>query len=725
MPTLRSLPQEGKNSREHGQDSVQSVPADKHSQHLIRSIVIAAVVVALVVVGIAGFALYTEYRANIEATEQRAESRVAVFHEHLKLAIGSLDAVMQAIADKIRADDFSGESFHASLIRMKAEMPILRVLLAVDEHGLIINESRDPYEARGTNVADRLYFNKHLEPDVRGVYIGPPVMSRIDGKWALPISRGVRDEDGSFRGVAVASISPYYFSDMFTAMDFGTDYAGFLTHTDGTVIALFPYDDTRIGTSVANSELFRRHLPTAGQGVFQERDPSDGITRIVAYRLIDPWPLAVSFSIPMQDGLAPFYRMAVIWAIVIAFVLLVIIFATRYQIGQILKLSEQAATLQRTTDDLRMGITQLRQAEEAVRESEERYRTLLELGERIGEAVVMLQDDERGTGMHTFVSDQWPHITGYSREELLNMSMADLIHPKDREMAVERHERRIRGEVLPGLYEITIVRKDGTEVPVEVVYASTQYKGKAASVGYIRDITDRKKMEEQLIVTDRLVSIGELASGIAHELNNPLTSVIGFSDLLLGKKYLPDDVKEDLGVVNREAKRTAQVVRNLLTFARKHEAEKKAVDIHGIIKLVLELRAYEQKLKNIKVHTRFASSLPEIIADGFQLQQVFLNIIINAEHFMTEEHGRGTLTITTERAGDIIRASFADDGPGIAKRNLGHLFDPFFTTKEVGKGTGLGLSISYGIITEHGGRIYAESKLGKGATFIVEFPISQ
>ncbi len=245
-----------------------------------------------------------------------------------------------------------------------------------------------------------------------------------------------------------------------------------------------------------------------------------------------------------------------------------------------------------------------------------------------------------------------------------------------------------------------------------------------ASVHLIRDITERKRMEGQLIITDRLASIGELSSGIAHELNNPLTSVIGFSELLLDRD-VPDDIKEDLEVINREAKRTAQVVRSLLTFARKHDTEKKPVDIHNIIQKVLELRAYEQKVSNIQVNTRFAPDLPEITADGFQLQQVFINIIINAEHFMIEAHRRGTMTITTERVGDIIRASFADDGPGIAKGNLGHLFDPFFTTKEVGKGTGLGLSICYGIITEHGGRIYAESKLGKGATFVVELPISK
>jgi len=245
-----------------------------------------------------------------------------------------------------------------------------------------------------------------------------------------------------------------------------------------------------------------------------------------------------------------------------------------------------------------------------------------------------------------------------------------------------------------------------------------------ACVHITRDITQRKKMEEQLIVTDRLASIGELASGIAHELNNPLTSILGFSDLLLGKD-IPDDVKEDLRVINREAQRTAGVVRNLLTFARKHAPEKKPMDINKTIQTVLELRAYEQKVNNIQVNTQFAPDLPEITADGFQLQQIFLNIIINAEHFMTEAHGRGTLTITTERVEDIIRASFIDDGPGIAEENLGYLFDPFFTTKEVGKGTGLGLSICHGIITEHGGRIYTESKLGKGATFVVELPISK
>ena len=216
-------------------------------------------------------------------------------------------------------------------------------------------------------------------------------------------------------------------------------------------------------------------------------------------------------------------------------------------------------------------------------------------------------------------------------------------------------------------------------------------------------------------MTDRLASIGELAAGAAHEMNNPLTGVIGFSELLL-EKDIPEDIREDVAIIHHEAKRVAEVVKNLLTFARKHPPSKQLVDINTVIAGVLGLRAYEQKVNNIQVITHFAPDLPEVMADHFQVQQVFFNIVTNAEYFMTEAHNKGTLTITTKRVGNVVRVSFADDGSGTSKEDLGHVFDPFFTTKEVGKGTGLGLSVCHGMITEHGGRIYAKSELGKGTT---------
>ena len=240
----------------------------------------------------------------------------------------------------------------------------------------------------------------------------------------------------------------------------------------------------------------------------------------------------------------------------------------------------------------------------------------------------------------------------------------------------------------------------------------------------MQDVTEERERQERLYLTDRLASVGEMASGIAHELNNPLTGVIGLSQLLVNDESLPTDLKEDAEAIHSEAQRAAAVVRNLLTFARKHASVREPTQINKVVEDVLRLRAYEHKVNNIQVNTLLDPALPEIEADYFQLQQVFLNIILNAESVMIEAHKGGTLTTTTKMADGHIVISFADDGPGIPKENLDRLFDPFFTTKEIGKGTGLGLSICYGIVTSHGGRIYPQSEKGKGATFIIKLPVN-
>lgn len=242
-----------------------------------------------------------------------------------------------------------------------------------------------------------------------------------------------------------------------------------------------------------------------------------------------------------------------------------------------------------------------------------------------------------------------------------------------------------------------------------------------ASVHITRDITERKHMEGQLLIADRLASIGELSAGIAHEINNPLTSVLGFTELLRDRE-LPADVREKIDLISRETERASGIARNLLTFSRRHDEAKAMVNVNDVIASVLELRSYQQKVNNIEVECH-TTELPEVDADYFRLQQVFLNIVINAEYFMIEAHQGGCLRITTELDDDVVRVTFTDDGPGIPEKDLGHLFDPFFTTKAVGKGTGLGLSICHGIVTGHGGDIYARSAPGKGATFVVELPV--
>ncbi|MBA7608378.1 Adaptive-response sensory-kinase SasA [subsurface metagenome] len=374
-------------------------------------------------------------------------------------------------------------------------------------------------------------------------------------------------------------------------------------------------------------------------------------------------------------------------------------------------------------------ITERKQAEEALRESEERYRALVNLGGKVGEAVVMLQDTEQGNAIHTFVSNEWPHITGYSRKELLGMSFLDLLTPKYHEASLKRHKRKMSGEIIPGLFEMSIITKDGTEVPIEVTSAYTTYRGQRANVAFIRDITERKQAEEkekelqqELYLSSRLAAVGELAAGVAHEISNPLTGILGFSQRLM-RKSTDEEVSHDLEIIHSEAQRVAKVVGNLLTFARRREPKKECLDINDILQQALELRAYELKTSDIEVVISLAPGLPRTMADFHQIQEVFLNIIFNAEQAMSEANGGGKLSVKTQQTRDYIRISFADDGPGIPAEHLDKVFDPFFTTRGEKGGTGLGLSLCHGIVAEHAGKIYAKSKPGKGATFFVELPL--
>jgi len=273
--------------------------------------------------------------------------------------------------------------------------------------------------------------------------------------------------------------------------------------------------------------------------------------------------------------------------------------------------------------------------------------------------------------------------------------------------------------------ELVAVRKDGSLFGVQVS-ASRIINEAGEPIGFMgsfTDMTERKKMSEQVVIADRLASLAEMASGVAHEINNPLTSVIGYAGLLMQDKDIPESLKEGVEVIHEGAERVAGIVKRLLTFARQTTAEKEYASINDIIATTLALQNYELETGNIKVDLQLDPDLPVALASSGQLQQVFLNLIMNAKTEMKSAHGKGQLLIKTERLDDTIRISFKDDGPGIKKENLDKIFDPFFTTREVGQGTGLGLSVCHGIVVDHGGRIYVESKPGKGATFIVELPV--
>jgi PAS domain S-box-containing protein len=376
-------------------------------------------------------------------------------------------------------------------------------------------------------------------------------------------------------------------------------------------------------------------------------------------------------------------------------------------------LREAAEELQWQTEKLSQEITERKQVEEKIKHAAEEWRTTFD---SITDLVSINDSEQKILRVNTAFAKAFNMMP----QDVIGKHCYEVVHGTQGPLPNCPHIQTMKSKK-PAKGEFLLPDRE-TYLHISTSPMFNDNGEVVGSVHIARDITKRRQMEEQLIMTDRLASIGELVAGTAHELNNPLTTIIGFSQLLK-EGNIPDEIKDDLDTICGEAERSAGIVKNLLSFARKHGPVKQVSRLTSIIEDVLKLRAYEQRVGNIKVVTQFAPDVPEIMVDYFQMQQVFFNIIINAENAMTKAHNGGTLTINTERINHFVKVSFIDDGPGITKENMGRIFNPFFTTKEVGKGTGLGLSICHGIVTEHEGRIYAKSNPGKGTTFIVELPV--
>ena len=370
-------------------------------------------------------------------------------------------------------------------------------------------------------------------------------------------------------------------------------------------------------------------------------------------------------------------------------------------------------------------VTERLQMMEALRRSEERYRTMLD---EMEEAYYEVDFN----GNFTFFSDALCRQLGYSRAEIMGMNYKLYIPPENAKRVFEVYNNVFRTGEPHKSFASSQIKKDGTRAYTEdSIFPMRDDEGRIIGFrGISRDVTERKQREEErkqleqkAQYASRLASVGELAAGVAHEINNPLTAVIGYAHLLLDRKDIPIDIKRDVEVINEGAQRVAGIVKKLLVFARQAKPERTYVDINEIINNTLELRAYSLRGNNVKVILQLDPDLPMTVADPGQLQQVFLNLIMNAEAEVKQAHGGGKLAIKTEQLGGNIRISFKDNGLGIARENLERVFNPFFTTRKVGQGTGLGLSVCHGIVTEHKGRIWAESQVGRGATFIVELPI--
>jgi two-component system NtrC family sensor kinase len=313
--------------------------------------------------------------------------------------------------------------------------------------------------------------------------------------------------------------------------------------------------------------------------------------------------------------------------------------------------------------------------------------------------------------------------TGYQLHEIIRMRITNFIEPEQRDRLFKLFKARLASPQAAATFELPVRGKGARKALLEITFRVRRLGQRPVSIHCIaRDITQRRELEQQLRQTEKLSTIGKLVAGVAHELNNPLTSIIGYASLLRENDRL-QPYQGDLEIIFHQADRARIIVKDLLTFARKFDLDTKPVDINQVLQTSLTLTRPVLQSQNIQVTTSLDFSIPLTLADPHQLEQVFVNLITNAAQALATVTRPRQLTITAKQAKENILLSFADNGPGILPEIANRIFDPFFSTKQVGEGTGLGLSICFGIISEHKGRIWTEDSPGGGATFYIELPI--
>jgi PAS domain S-box-containing protein len=324
-------------------------------------------------------------------------------------------------------------------------------------------------------------------------------------------------------------------------------------------------------------------------------------------------------------------------------------------------------------------------------------------------------------GLISYANRRW-FDAGFEQRDLLGRPLLELAEPGYIRPLADALQKTLNSQQVDNL-ELQIVRNSGAAGKFSANLSPMRdEQGTVTSIVLVlTDITNSAVLRDKLVHTEKMAAVGQLVSGVAHEVNNPLTAILGFADLLMENPELPESARKDMRVILQEAQRTKQIVQNLLSFARQMPPQRNAVQLNSILRRTVQLRSYDFTSHGVDIVEHLDEGLPEVMGDAHQLQQVFLNILNNAYDALHEVGRAPRIEIMSTTAGDVVEVSFRDNGNGISEPDK--IFDPFFTTKEIGKGTGLGLSICYGIVKEHGGEILCHNNAGgHGATFIVRLP---
>jgi PAS domain S-box-containing protein len=364
-----------------------------------------------------------------------------------------------------------------------------------------------------------------------------------------------------------------------------------------------------------------------------------------------------------------------------------------------------------------MDITERREIEHRLHQQQEFARRLVD---SFPDLILVLDT----AANYTFVSPRSKEILGYEPQEIAAMGFGHCAHPDDMPSVQALYGDIVAGRQTFASLEARVRHKQGGWRLIRFNFSPLSEEN--GNIGGVilsgRDVTDLKRLEEQLIQAEKLAAMGQMLAGVAHELNNPLTAILGVTELLRERSGPDESTRRQLELTHRQARRAARIVQNLLEFSRPASPQKKPLDVNNLIERTLQLHEHSLRRNNIEVNIHLPADLPGVIGDANQLIQIFLNLVTNAEQAIREVRDSGRIQIRAGRNGNQVTITVQDDGVGIRPEALPRIFDPFYTTKRPGGGTGLGLSICMSIIREHGGNIEAETLPAGGSAFTIYLP---
>lgn len=652
---------------------------------------------------IAGAWLYTVERVH----SQRAEATASEFSKNANLAL-ALDVHTNQLLKGI--DQFvilMKNQYEGSAKRIPIKQLITPVMASPPFNFIgVTNERGDVLEAiqefAPTNVSDREMFKVHQQRDSKALLVSAPILGRISGRWAITLSRRVNKPDGTFGGVAAISIEPRYLTELFENTSLGPNDIMSLVLADGMTLARRRGPTIEFGSNISQSQLMteRTQHPT---GNYIGPGGVDGKLRVFSYRTMKDYPVIATVGTSAADAFAVTerriranYQTAGLASVIIALVCVVGVVLLARQERARLQLGEQASLLDKAQDAILVG----------------------DLDRRV-----------------TYWNKSAERIYGWTAEEAAGRVVTDLFHSNEDYPEFRQAFAHVlrTGEWTGELQPLT---KSGQRVTTESRWTLVRdRRGEPHSILTINtDVTERRQLEQQFLRAQRMESIGTLAGGIAHDLNNVLTPIM-LSIELLKEGNADPAAQMILETIGSSARRGAEMVKQVLSFARGIEGRRVEINARELVADV-ERIARDTLPKNIDIRTSVDPGLPLLLGDSTQFHQVLLNLCVNARDAMPDG---GQLTIAARRViGDRLAAQpgslsllpaavmlqVEDTGTGMPPDVVDKIFDPFFTTKDQGKGTGLGLSTSQAIVKSHGGHLRVESVLGKGSRFSLFLPAS-